>query len=89
LDIIHLQFQMEECYKMLTDQVDWMNPEGDQVRIDSQRIQDQAAQSRYEYVILDSKGHDKEQRVHNGYRKATEDEKDLPESGMLCWWMHS
>ncbi|GKF87956.1 hypothetical protein Tco_0258833, partial [Tanacetum coccineum] len=33
-DIVHLQFQMEECYKMLTDQIDWANPEGDQVRID-------------------------------------------------------
>ncbi|GJS64425.1 hypothetical protein Tco_0678989 [Tanacetum coccineum] len=32
-DIIHLQFQMEECHKMLTDQVDWANPKGDQVRI--------------------------------------------------------
>ncbi|GJT44376.1 hypothetical protein Tco_0953091 [Tanacetum coccineum] len=29
-DVIHLQFQMEECHKMLTDQVDWANPEGDQ-----------------------------------------------------------
>nr|GEU48343.1 reverse transcriptase domain-containing protein [Tanacetum cinerariifolium] len=27
LDVIHLQFQMEECHKMLTDQVDWTNPE--------------------------------------------------------------
>ncbi|GKE42534.1 hypothetical protein Tco_1469818 [Tanacetum coccineum] len=27
-DVLHLQFQMEECHKMLTDQVDWMNPEG-------------------------------------------------------------
>nr|GEY70713.1 hypothetical protein [Tanacetum cinerariifolium] len=26
--------QMEECHKMLTDQVDWTNPEGDQVRVD-------------------------------------------------------
>ncbi|GJZ99261.1 hypothetical protein Tco_0671812 [Tanacetum coccineum] len=24
------QFQMEECHKMFTDQVDWTNPEGDQ-----------------------------------------------------------
>ncbi|GJQ94262.1 hypothetical protein Tco_0005401 [Tanacetum coccineum] len=24
---------MEECHKLLTDQVDWMNPEGNQVRI--------------------------------------------------------
>nr|GFD28310.1 hypothetical protein [Tanacetum cinerariifolium] len=31
---VHLQFQMEECHKMLTDQIDWANPEGDQVRID-------------------------------------------------------
>ncbi|GKE22383.1 hypothetical protein Tco_1433895 [Tanacetum coccineum] len=29
-DVIHLQFQMEECHKMLTAQVDWTNPEGDQ-----------------------------------------------------------
>nr|GEY90392.1 hypothetical protein [Tanacetum cinerariifolium] len=36
-DVIHLQFQMEECHKMLTYQVDWMNPEGDQVRIDVNR----------------------------------------------------
>ncbi|GJX51783.1 hypothetical protein Tco_0278628 [Tanacetum coccineum] len=28
---------MEECHKMLTDQVDWMNPQGDQVRIDVNR----------------------------------------------------
>nr|GFA22144.1 hypothetical protein [Tanacetum cinerariifolium] len=36
-DVIHLQFQMEECHKMLTDQVDWMNPEGDQIRVDVNR----------------------------------------------------
>ncbi|GJW48380.1 hypothetical protein Tco_0080026 [Tanacetum coccineum] len=36
-DVIHLQFQMEECYKMLTDQVDWANLEGDQVRINVNR----------------------------------------------------
>ncbi|GKE27880.1 hypothetical protein Tco_1443264 [Tanacetum coccineum] len=28
---------MEECHKMLTDQVDWTNPEGDQVRFDVKR----------------------------------------------------
>nr|GFC50699.1 hypothetical protein [Tanacetum cinerariifolium] len=33
-DVIHLQFQMEECHKLLTNQVDWTNPEGDQVRVD-------------------------------------------------------
>ncbi|GJS30249.1 hypothetical protein Tco_0490869 [Tanacetum coccineum] len=33
-DVVHLQFQMEECHKMLTDQIDWADPEGDQVRID-------------------------------------------------------
>nr|GEX53210.1 retrovirus-related Pol polyprotein from transposon TNT 1-94 [Tanacetum cinerariifolium] len=31
-----------------------------------------------------SDGRDKEKRVHSGYLKATKDEKDLPESGMLC-----
>ncbi|GKE39042.1 hypothetical protein Tco_1462447 [Tanacetum coccineum] len=36
-DIIHLLFQMEECHKMLTYQVDWANPEGDQVRINVNR----------------------------------------------------
>ncbi|GKF40935.1 hypothetical protein Tco_0124277, partial [Tanacetum coccineum] len=25
-DVVRLQFQMEECHKMLTDQVDWVNP---------------------------------------------------------------
>ncbi|GJZ62440.1 hypothetical protein Tco_0618577 [Tanacetum coccineum] len=33
-DVVHLQFQMEECYKMLIDQIDRANPEGDQVKID-------------------------------------------------------
>ncbi|GJX39936.1 hypothetical protein Tco_0254926 [Tanacetum coccineum] len=28
---------MEECHKMLTDQVDWTNPEGDQFRVDVNR----------------------------------------------------
>ncbi|GJZ28198.1 hypothetical protein Tco_0572845 [Tanacetum coccineum] len=28
---------MEKCYKMLTDQVNWANPEGDQVRINVNR----------------------------------------------------
>nr|GEZ07716.1 hypothetical protein [Tanacetum cinerariifolium] len=32
-DVVYLQFQMVECHKMLTDQVDWANLEGDQVRI--------------------------------------------------------
>ncbi|GJU62104.1 hypothetical protein Tco_1243939 [Tanacetum coccineum] len=36
-DVIHLQFQMEECHKMLTTQVNWTNPVGDQVRIDVNR----------------------------------------------------
>nr|GEW02156.1 hypothetical protein [Tanacetum cinerariifolium] len=36
-DVINLQFQMKECHKLLTDQVDWTNPEGDQVRIDVNR----------------------------------------------------
>ncbi|GKE15719.1 hypothetical protein Tco_1423296, partial [Tanacetum coccineum] len=30
-------FQMEECHKMLTAQVDWTNPEGDHFRIDVNR----------------------------------------------------
>nr|GEY07452.1 hypothetical protein [Tanacetum cinerariifolium] len=30
--VIHLQFQMEECHKMLTYQVDWTNPERDQMK---------------------------------------------------------
>ncbi|GJT40376.1 hypothetical protein Tco_0940241 [Tanacetum coccineum] len=34
---IHLQFQMEECHKMLTDQIYWANPKGDQVRINVSR----------------------------------------------------
>ncbi|GJV16342.1 hypothetical protein Tco_1361665 [Tanacetum coccineum] len=33
-DVVHLQFQMEKCHKMITDQIDWANPEGDQARID-------------------------------------------------------
>ncbi|GJY26737.1 hypothetical protein Tco_0401463 [Tanacetum coccineum] len=37
LNVIHLQFHMEEYHKMLTDQINWANPEGDQVRIDVSR----------------------------------------------------
>nr|GFC06317.1 hypothetical protein [Tanacetum cinerariifolium] len=37
LDVIHLQFQIEECHKMLIGHVDWTNPEGDQVRVDVNR----------------------------------------------------
>nr|GEU41242.1 putative reverse transcriptase domain-containing protein [Tanacetum cinerariifolium] len=37
-DVIHLQFQMEECHKKLTDQVDWTNLERDQVRVDVNRL---------------------------------------------------
>ncbi|GJY00872.1 hypothetical protein Tco_0359024 [Tanacetum coccineum] len=33
-DVVHLQFQIEECHKMFTDQINWTNPEGDQVRVD-------------------------------------------------------
>ncbi|GJW44377.1 hypothetical protein Tco_0073176 [Tanacetum coccineum] len=33
-DVVQLQFQIEECYKMLTYQIDWANPEGDQDKID-------------------------------------------------------
>nr|GFA03300.1 hypothetical protein [Tanacetum cinerariifolium] len=36
-DVIHLQFQMEECHKLLTDQVNWTNPEGDQVSLTGNR----------------------------------------------------
>ncbi|GKB84225.1 hypothetical protein Tco_0956497 [Tanacetum coccineum] len=36
-DVIHLHVQMEECHKILTDQINWTNPEGDQVRIDVSR----------------------------------------------------
>ncbi|GJT81876.1 hypothetical protein Tco_1056218 [Tanacetum coccineum] len=33
-NVVQLQFQMEKCHKMLTDQINWANPEGDQDRID-------------------------------------------------------
>nr|GEU85853.1 hypothetical protein [Tanacetum cinerariifolium] len=36
-DVVHLQFQMEEFHKLLTDQIDWVNPRGDQVKIDVRR----------------------------------------------------
>nr|GEW52668.1 hypothetical protein [Tanacetum cinerariifolium] len=61
--------EMEECHKMLTDQVDWINPEGDQVRIDVNRplplggslghvtIQTQFLFNKYlEYLRYGSKG---------------------------------
>nr|GFA17289.1 hypothetical protein [Tanacetum cinerariifolium] len=36
-DVIHIQSQMEDCHKMLVDQIDWAIPKGDQVRIDVSR----------------------------------------------------
>nr|GEX93073.1 retrovirus-related Pol polyprotein from transposon TNT 1-94 [Tanacetum cinerariifolium] len=36
-DVINLQFHMEEYHKLLINQVDWTNPEGDQIRIDVNR----------------------------------------------------
>ncbi|GKB44784.1 hypothetical protein Tco_0889726 [Tanacetum coccineum] len=33
-DVVYLQLQVEECHKMITNQIDWTNPEGDQVRVD-------------------------------------------------------
>ncbi|GJV27291.1 hypothetical protein Tco_1383739 [Tanacetum coccineum] len=36
-NVIQLQFQMKECQKMLTYQINWANLEGDQVRIDVKR----------------------------------------------------
>ncbi|GKB56476.1 hypothetical protein Tco_0912662 [Tanacetum coccineum] len=36
-DNLHELFQMEECHKMLTDQVDWTNPEGAQARVNVNR----------------------------------------------------
>ncbi|GJW98654.1 hypothetical protein Tco_0180462 [Tanacetum coccineum] len=54
-DVIHIQFQMEECHKMLVDQVDWANPEGDQVRINVNRplpLGGPPAYSRYGYDYL-------------------------------------
>ncbi|GJU96998.1 hypothetical protein Tco_1326269 [Tanacetum coccineum] len=46
---------MEECHKMLTAQVDWTNPKGDQVRIDVNRplpLGGPPAYSRYGYDYL-------------------------------------
>nr|GEW17077.1 retrovirus-related Pol polyprotein from transposon TNT 1-94 [Tanacetum cinerariifolium] len=36
-NVVHLQFQMEECHKLLSDQIDWINPGGGQVKIDVSR----------------------------------------------------
>nr|GFB73473.1 hypothetical protein [Tanacetum cinerariifolium] len=36
-NVIHLQFQIEECHKMLTYQINWVNPKGDQVKINVSR----------------------------------------------------
>ncbi|GJV35360.1 hypothetical protein Tco_1407837 [Tanacetum coccineum] len=46
-DVIHLQFQMEECHKMLTDQIIWTNLEGDQVRINARTVNFQKKAARY------------------------------------------
>nr|GEW28009.1 hypothetical protein [Tanacetum cinerariifolium] len=54
-DVVHLQFQMEECHKLLTYQIDWANPGGEQVKIDVSRLMPLGgppAYSRYGYDYL-------------------------------------
>ncbi|GJS93338.1 hypothetical protein Tco_0800306 [Tanacetum coccineum] len=54
-DVVHLQFQMEECHKMLTDQVNWANLKGDQVRMNVNQplpLGRPLAYSRYGYDYL-------------------------------------
>nr|GEY13568.1 hypothetical protein [Tanacetum cinerariifolium] len=36
-NVIHLQFQMKEYHKMITNQINWVNPKGDQVKINVSR----------------------------------------------------
>nr|GEZ17759.1 hypothetical protein [Tanacetum cinerariifolium] len=55
-DVIHIQFQMEECHKMLTYQVDRTNPEGDQVRVDVNRPLPLGGPPDLEYLRYGSKG---------------------------------
>nr|GEW64311.1 hypothetical protein [Tanacetum cinerariifolium] len=48
---------MEECHKMLTDHIDWANPEGDQVRIDiSQPLPLTGLPAESHYTGMDAKG---------------------------------
>nr|GFA32890.1 hypothetical protein [Tanacetum cinerariifolium] len=63
-DVIHLQFQIEEFHKMLTDQVDWMNPEGDQVRFDVNQPLPLSGPSEFYIDRHASPSHQKEVRSH-------------------------
>ncbi|GJY07633.1 hypothetical protein Tco_0374687 [Tanacetum coccineum] len=54
-DVVKLQFLMEECHKMLTNQIDCANPEADKVMIDISRplpLSDLPAYSHYGYDYL-------------------------------------
>nr|GEX09645.1 hypothetical protein [Tanacetum cinerariifolium] len=44
-DVVHFQFQMKECHKMLTDQIDWANPEGWDAK---------GFEYKHDYIIIDS-----------------------------------
>ncbi|GJW02088.1 hypothetical protein Tco_1560944 [Tanacetum coccineum] len=57
---------MEECHKMLTDQVDWMNPEGEQVRVDVNRPLLLGGPPGHKFYIdrHDSPSHRKDVRTH-------------------------
>ncbi|GJX52916.1 hypothetical protein Tco_0281285 [Tanacetum coccineum] len=60
------QFQMEECHKILTDQVDRTNPEGDQVKIDVNQPLPLGGPPGHKFYINkhDSPSHRKDVRTH-------------------------
>ncbi|GJY23642.1 hypothetical protein Tco_0397300 [Tanacetum coccineum] len=57
-DVIHPQFHMEECHTMLTEHIDWANPEGDQVRIDISKPLPLSGPSGHKQLNLTKPGRD-------------------------------
>nr|GEY52148.1 hypothetical protein [Tanacetum cinerariifolium] len=55
-DVIHLQFKMEECHKLLTDQVDSTNPERDQTHLNLTKTRWDTAgyEFKHDYTIIES-----------------------------------
>ncbi|GJR70339.1 hypothetical protein Tco_0016404 [Tanacetum coccineum] len=83
---VFLQYQMDECHKLLTNKVDLVNPEGHQIlRNIYEPLPLGGPQVRIETRKWSEDDKRKEQRLHHSDREKTTDQEDLSKSGKLCW----
>ncbi|GJS46899.1 hypothetical protein Tco_0597020 [Tanacetum coccineum] len=80
---VFLQYQMDECHKLLTNKVDLVNPEGHQILRNIYEPLPLGGPPETRKWSEDDKR--KEQRLHHSDREKTTDQEDLSKSGKLCW----